>query len=303
MRFDSTVITPTIVQPSAPPVPSTWTTAVQPTERLEPRTDVRQSMGGGARDRVPLCGVLIDRVGLPQAASRLETYLAIEQLHQVVTVNLDFLRLARVDPIFRETINEAALAVADGMPLVWASRIAGQGLPERVTGIELVDACCRLSASTGKAVFMLGGRPGIAEEAARTVERRYPGAVVAGTYSPPFGAVAPHDDREIVDRINASGARILLVALGAPRQDNWIRAHHDELEVSVALGVGCTLDILAGVFPRAPHRMQRMGLEWLHRFRLEPARLGRRYFIDDIPMFARLMAESARVSRGGPRWH
>jgi N-acetylglucosaminyldiphosphoundecaprenol N-acetyl-beta-D-mannosaminyltransferase len=291
MRFDSCVITNTAVAPGA----QTNSETVRSSERFQ--------TSGSTRDRVPLCGVLIDRVGLPEAASRLETYLATEQLHQVVTVNLDFLRIARADPDFRDTINEADLAVADGMPLVWASRLAGRGLPERVTGIELVDACCRLSAATGRALFMLGGRPGIAEKAARTVERRYPGAVVAGAYSPPFGPLSPRDDCQIVDRINGSGAGILLVAFGAPRQDSWIRAHHRELGVSVALGVGCTLDILAGVFPRAPYRMQRMGLEWLHRFRLEPARLGRRYFIDDMPMLARLMAESARVSRGGPRWH
>ena len=300
VRFDSLVITTTAVPPTTP---STWQPTVPTRERLPARTDVYDVVRSGSRDRVPLSGVLIDRVGLPEAARRLEAFLTIDRLHQVVTVNLDFLRIAQADPGFRDTINEADLAVADGMPLVWASRIAGLGLPERVTGIELVDACCRLSAATGRALFLLGGRPGIAEEAARTVQRRYPGAVVAGTYAPPFGPLSPHDDREIVDRINGSGARILLVALGAPRQDTWIRAHHRELDVSVAIGVGCTLDILAGVFPRAPHWMRQMGLEWLHRFRCEPARLGRRYFVDDMPMFARLMAETVQVSRGGPRWH
>jgi N-acetylglucosaminyldiphosphoundecaprenol N-acetyl-beta-D-mannosaminyltransferase len=242
-------------------------------------------------DRVLLSGVLIDRVTLAEAASRLESYLTTPKLHQVVAVNLDCLRIAQADADFRETINEADLAVADGMPLVWASRLAGRGIPQRVTGNELVDECCRLSAATGQSLFLLGGRPGVAEEAARTVERRHPGARVAGTYSPPFGPLSAADDALMVDRINRSGARILIVALGAPRQDNWIRAHRRELNVRIALGVGCGLDILAAVVGRAPRWMQRSGLEWLHRLRLEPARLWRRYFVDDTPMFARLVAE------------
>jgi N-acetylglucosaminyldiphosphoundecaprenol N-acetyl-beta-D-mannosaminyltransferase len=270
--------------------------AIRPEQRSQARVD-RSRVAHASRDRVPLNGVFIDRVSLAEAASRLESYLTTPQLHQVVAVNLDCLRIAQADAGFRETINEADLAVADGMPLVWASRLAARGLPERVTGNELVEVCCQLSAAKGGPLFFLGGRPGIAEEAAQSVQRRYPGAVVADTYSPPFGPLSPRDDAKMVDRINRSGARILLVALGAPRQDDWIRAHRHELDVRVALGVGCGLDILAGVVRRAPRWMQRTGLEWLHRFRLEPTRLWHRYFMNDTPMLARLVAESLRVSR------
>jgi N-acetylglucosaminyldiphosphoundecaprenol N-acetyl-beta-D-mannosaminyltransferase len=265
----------------------------QPTAANQRRASVR----AGGRERVRLCDVLLDRVDSGAAARRLESYLSTERLKQVVAVNLDCLRIAQTDPAFRETINEADMAVADGMPLVWASRLAGFGLPERVTGNELMAMCCRLSAATGAGIFLLGGRPGIAEKAARTIERRYPGARVAGVYSPPFRPLSPRDDEDIVERINRSGARILLAGLGAPRQDNWIRAHRHELDIRVAFGVGCGIDLLAGLVPRAPRWMQRAGLEWLHRFRHEPARLWRRYFVDDTPMFARLVAESLRVSR------
>jgi N-acetylglucosaminyldiphosphoundecaprenol N-acetyl-beta-D-mannosaminyltransferase len=251
----------------------------------------------GGRDRIRLSDVLLDRVDMAEAVGRLESFLSSDRLHQVVAVNLDCLRIAQVDAAFRETINEADLAVADGMPLVWASRLAGFGLPERLAGNDLLEQCCRLSSSTGAGLFLLGGRPGIADEAARTIERRHAGAHVAGVYSPPFGPFSPRDEREIVDRINGSGARILLVGLGAPRQDNWIRVHRHELNVRVALGVGCGIDLLAGLVPRAPRWMQQAGLEWLHRFRHEPARLWRRYFVDDTPMFARLVAESLRASR------
>jgi N-acetylglucosaminyldiphosphoundecaprenol N-acetyl-beta-D-mannosaminyltransferase len=270
-----------------------------PAKRAQPSAanQRRASVRAGGRERVRLCDVLLDRVDTGAAARRLESYLATDRLKQVVAVNLDCLRIAQTDPAFQETINEADMAVADGMPLVWASRLAGFGLPERVTGNELMAMCCRLSAATGAGIFLLGGRPGIAEKAARTIERRYPGARVAGVYSPPFRPLSPRDDEDIVERINRSGARILLAGLGAPRQDNWIRAHRHKLDVRVAFGVGCGIDLLAGLVPRAPHWMQRAGLEWLHRLRHEPARLWRRYFVDDTPMFARLVAESLRVPR------
>jgi N-acetylglucosaminyldiphosphoundecaprenol N-acetyl-beta-D-mannosaminyltransferase len=247
-------------------------------------------------ERISLSGVLIDRVDLSEAAARIATFLRSGRLHQIVTVNLDFLQIARTDAGFREMINEADLAVADGMPLVWASRLVGRPLPGRVTGNALVEECCRHSAATGDPIFLLGGRPGIAEAAGHVIKTRYPGAVIAGSYAPPFGPLSASEDRALVDRINQSGARILFVAFGAPRQDNWIAAHRHELQVRVAMGVGCSLDVLAGVVSRAPLWMQRSGLEWLHRFRLEPCRLWHRYFVKDAPMFARLLAESLRAA-------
>lgn len=267
----------------------------RPSSRQAARRAISASRSG--RERLALSGLLVDRVDVAQAASRIAAYLGTRRLHQVVTVNLDFLRLARADAEFRETVNSADLAVADGMPLVWASRLAGRPLPDRVTGNALVEECCRLSAGTGASIFLLGARPGIADAAARVITKSYPGAVIAGSYSPPFGPRSAEDDRALVDRINRSGARMLFVALGAPRQDTWIRAHRHELDVELAMGVGCALDVLAGAVPRAPRWMQQVGLEWLHRFRLEPRRLWHRYLVDDVPMFFSLMLESRRVAR------
>jgi len=274
-------------------VPIVW--AKKPRATQAPRVAVGSARP--TRDRAPLCGTLLDRVTLAEAASKLARFAASARLHQVVAVNLDCLRIAQRDDAFRQTINEADLAVADGMPLVWASRLGDSPLPERVTGNSLLEKSCELSAATGAGIFLLGSRPGIADAAARAIATRYPGAVVAGAYSPPFGPLSPREDREIVDRVNRSGARILIVALGAPRQDNWIREHRNDLKVGLAFGVGCGLDLLAGLVPRAPIWMQQAGLEWLHRFRLEPGRLWRRYFVNDTPMFARLLAESVRAGR------
>jgi N-acetylglucosaminyldiphosphoundecaprenol N-acetyl-beta-D-mannosaminyltransferase len=209
-----------------------------------------------------------------------------------VTVNLDFLAIARRNTRFLDTLNRADLAVADGMPLVWASQLQGRPLPERVTGVDLVDASCQVAEETGHGVFLLGAGPGVAEAAARTLQERYPGLRIAGVYTPPFGPLTPEEDARIVEMIRAAAPGILFVALGAPRQDQWIRAHRHLLGVPVAMGVGCVFDLLAGVVDRAPTWMQRTGLEWAFRLGQEPGRLWRRYIVNDIPTFGRLVVAS-----------
>jgi N-acetylglucosaminyldiphosphoundecaprenol N-acetyl-beta-D-mannosaminyltransferase len=246
------------------------------------------------RRRVELGGVRIDQVDLPGAVQRLGDFLESGRAHQVVTVNLDFLSIAERQPEFRDLINGADLAVADGMPLVWASRLQGQPLPERVTGVDLVDGSCRLAAQTGHGVFLLGAAPAVAAAAARTLQGRYPALRVAGLYSPPFGPLTPEEDERIVDMVQRAAPGFLFVALGAPRQDLWIRRHLHRLNVPVAMGVGCVFDLLAGVVSRAPRWMQCAGLEWAYRLGQEPARLWRRYLINDIPTFGRLVLTALR---------
>ena len=245
------------------------------------------------RPRVSLHGVRLDLVSLRGAAQRLETFLTSRTCRQVVTVNLDFLTMAERNSKFREIINQADLAVADGMPLVWASRLTPAPLAERVAGVELVHESCKLAVESGRSVFLLGGAPGVAERAARTLRARYPGIEVAGTYSPPIGPLTPQEDREILDQIERAQPGFLFVALGAPRQDVWIRAHRHRLAASVAIGVGCTLDLLAGKVTRAPRWMQRSGLEWAYRLGQEPQRLWRRYLVNDMPTFGRLVWSAA----------
>jgi N-acetylglucosaminyldiphosphoundecaprenol N-acetyl-beta-D-mannosaminyltransferase len=246
-----------------------------------------------ARGRIDLGGVLIDQVDLPAAVQRIRGFLDSGESHQICTVNLDFVSIAQRDPAFRETINHADLAVADGMPLVWVSRLRGQPLARRITGVELVDESCKLAAALGRSVFLLGAAPGVAEAAGRTLEARYPGIRVADVYAPPFGAVTRAEDEHTVQRIQQARPDFLFVALGAPRQDLWIRAHRARLHVPVAMGVGCVLDLLAGVVRRAPAWMQGTGLEWSYRLVHEPGRLWRRYIMDDLPMLGKLLVSSA----------
>lgn len=246
------------------------------------------------RQRVALADVLIDQIDVPAAVERIRGFFR-GGSHQIVTVNLDFLSIAERDPHFRGVINGADLAVADGMPLVWVSRWKGQPLPRRITGVELADECCRLAAELGRGVFLLGAAPGVAAAAARRLDVRHPGLRIAGVYSPPFGPLSAQEDAHIVRLIQQASPGVLLVALGAPHQDVWIHAHRDQLNVPVAIGVGCVFDLLAGVVERAPVWMQQTGLEWAYRLLQEPGRLWRRYLIDDLPMLGRLALAPART--------
>lgn len=231
--------------------------------------------------------VLIDQVDQQRAMSRIRDFLDRGGWYQVVTVNLDFLYLAERNPDFRETINSAALAVADGMPLVWLSHVIGSPLTERVTGVELVRDCCRLACDLGLGVFFLGSTPAVAAVAAERVRAQYPGLTVS-YYAPPFGPLEPEENERIIEMIRLAQPSFLFVALGAPRQDLWIRDYRERLQVPVSMGVGCVVDLLAGVMRRAPAWMQATGFEWSYRLLQEPRRLWRRYLLDDLPHLGRL---------------
>lgn len=246
------------------------------------------------RPRVELAGTLIDKVDRASAIEMIRTFIGGASPHQVVTVNLDFLSIASRDTRFQKTINQADLAVADGMPLVWLSRLKGQGLAERVAGVDLVEDCCALAAELQLSIFLLGAAPGIAPRAAERLQARHPGLRVAGTYSPPMNAPQPEEDLRMVDLVRAAAPDLLFVALGAPRQDMWIRDHLADLDVPVSMGVGCVLDLLAGSVTRAPTWMQRSGLEWSYRLLKEPGRLWRRYLLADIPTLGRLLLQTMR---------
>jgi N-acetylglucosaminyldiphosphoundecaprenol N-acetyl-beta-D-mannosaminyltransferase len=254
----------------------------------------------GGRPRLDLGGTLVDRVDREEAVKRISSFLWSGRPHQIVTVNLDFLSIAERDERFRTLINSSDLAVADGMPLVWLSRLRGEPLAERVAGVELLDDSCRIAAQTGHGVFLLGAAPGVAEIAAERLEERHPGLRIVGTYSPERATLGRHKENErIVNMIREAKPGFLFVALGAPRQDRWIRDHLHELDVPVSMGVGCVFDLLAGVSSRAPIWMQSAGLEWAYRLVREPRRLWRRYILNDLPLFGRLLLSGRRQS-GAP---
>jgi len=227
----------------------------------------------------------------------------------VVTVNLDHLVRMRRDPAYDELVHGADIVVADGMPLVWAARLAGTTLPERVPGSTLCFELAAAAADAGLSIYLLGGNKGAADRAAERLASRFPGLRIAGWECPPFGFERDVDNTAGV-RTAVAEARpdIVLVALGSPKQERLIRdfraSGDPRLERAWWLGVGISLSFIAGEINRAPPVIQRLGLEWLHRFAQEPRRLARRYLVDGIPFAIFLLAASfmRRFSRRCNGW-
>ena len=203
----------------------------------------------------------------------------------IATANLDFIMQAWRDPEQQRILLEADLVVADGIPIVWLSRLMGFGLKERVTGSDLVPKLAELCAREGFSLYGLGGAPGVAEKATGRLAQRYPGLRIAGCYSPPKADVLAMNDAEILSKLAAADPDILLVAFGAPKQEKWVNMHIRDWRVPVSIGVGGSLDFLAGTQKRAPRIVQKCALEWLWRMLSDPQRLFKRY-ISNLFFFA-----------------
>ncbi len=224
-------------------------------------------------EAITILGVPVHLITADDTLARVAAFMEESRLHQIATVNPEFVMTAQDDASFRAVLETADLCLADGIGLVYASRYLGRPLPERVPGSELVYRLAEQAAEAGWSLFLLGAAPGVAEEAAAILQARYPGLQIAGTYA---GSPDPAENEEIVARINASGAQMLFVAYGAPRQDMWIARNREALpHVRVAMGVGGSLDFITGRAIRAPQWAQDAGLEWLHRLVKEPWRWRR----------------------------
>jgi N-acetylglucosaminyldiphosphoundecaprenol N-acetyl-beta-D-mannosaminyltransferase len=222
--------------------------------------------------------------------------------HWTITANLDHIRRYHRDPAQRALIDDADMVVADGTPLIWASRLAGEPLPERVSGSSMVWSICEAASASGQSIFLLGGDPGVAERAADVFRNAYPGLEIAGTGCPPVGF--ENNDQEL-DRIKRevtdAAPRIVFVALGFPKQDLLIRALCGSLPSASFLGVGISLSYATGDLSRPPAWICNLGLEWAYRLRQEPTRrLVRRYIVDGLPFAMQLTIAAARhrVARG-----
>ena len=225
-------------------------------------------------------------------------YLEERTPRQIVTVNLDFLTLAKSMPEMQRIINRSSLAVTDGFPLVWLARRLGYGNSQRITGPDLIEMAARLSALKGYKIFLLGSTPHACLTPARVLEQRFPGAQICGTYSPPEASYPfpEHLNEDICSRITSAQPDLLFVGFGCPKQEFWIRDCLERLGVPVCVGVGGSFNFLAGAVDRAPPWMQHSGLEWVFRLWQEPKRLWRRYLLHDIP-FVLSLAYSALVAR------
>jgi exopolysaccharide biosynthesis WecB/TagA/CpsF family protein len=230
---------------------------------------------------------------------------------------VDFLVQARRDADLRRVLREAHLVLCDGMPLVLASRLLGNRLPERVTGADLVPRLLGHASEKGQRVFFLGGTPEVNELAVARLRERFPKLNIAGHYAPPICALEEMDQDEIARRITAARPDLLFVAFGCPKAEKWMARHHQSLGVPVMMGVGGTIDMLAGRVRRAPRWMQQASLEWFYRLVQEPRRLFRRYATDFGFFFPAVLAQWAHLRLGlrgrpspplaheivSPEWH
>ena len=216
----------------------------------------------------------------------------------VVTPNLDILRRIVRDDGFRSLVSNATVRVADGMPLVWASRLQGTPLPERVAGSSMIGALSDALAEHGRSIYLLGGDPGAAQGAAAVLKARAAALKVAGTYCPPFGFESDEAEmNRIIESLDAADPDVVFVALGSPKQEHLIDRLRSIRPGTWWLGVGISFSFLSGEVRRAPRWLQKIGLEWVHRLVQEPSRLAKRYLLHGIPFGVCLMCHALRHRR------
>lgn len=251
-----------------------------------------------ASGRFALGHALIHRHGFEEAVQEVVRLSVRPRPSFVVTPNADQVVNLEEDAALRAAYSRADLVVPDGMPIVWASRLLGAPLKERVTGSDMMPKLCEIAAQRRLKVFLLGGMPGVADRAAANLIKAYPGLRVTGTLCPPLGF--EKDDAQnarIVETIRCSDADLIFVCLGSPKQEVWIDKHLAQFDKGVFLGVGAAIDFCAGTVQRAPHWMRRSGLEWAYRLSQEPRRLIGRY-AKDLYFFVLLARELAARRRG-----
>lgn len=247
-----------------------------------------------APPKVVVDGVAFDAVTETQVVDHVLREMSAGRGGMLLTPNVDILRQLR-RPALQGIAAQADLVVADGMPIVWASRLQGSPLPERVTGASLAESLPAAAASAGRSVYLLGGEEGIAEAAAENLAADHDGLRVVGWHCPPHGF--ERDDEQmgaIVADLERAQPDLVLVGLGFPKQERLIGVLRATLPQAWFIGCGGALTFLSGRVSRAPEGIQKSGLEWLHRLAMEPRRMARRYLVDDLPYAAGLFARSAR---------
>ena len=239
-------------------------------------------------DRVWILGVPLSSVTADQALAQLSVWLREDKTRLVFTPNAEIIALAQDNPELKAALTAADLTVPDGIGVVWAARQLGTPLKERVPGIDLLERLLALAAAEGYTVYFFGGRPGVAAEAAQRAQARYDNLLVVGTH---HGYFDPGEEGQILVQLQALQPDILVLALGAPKQELWLTRYVNRLPVKVALGVGGSLDVMAGQVKRAPLLWQRLGLEWLYRIVTDPRRLKRAW---QLPRFVGMVLKARR---------
>jgi N-acetylglucosaminyldiphosphoundecaprenol N-acetyl-beta-D-mannosaminyltransferase len=249
------------------------------------------AMGAG-ESRVDVVGYSFDALTMDETIDRCAAWCHTGgAAHVVMPMNAAIVVAMRHDPTLRAAAAAADLRLADGAAILWAARLAGVRLPERVTGIDLMQGLIERAAAIGLSVFFLGAQRPVVQQLVQIYQRRYPKLRIAGFQDGYFGA---DDHVSLVERIRASGADLLFVGMPTPFKETWAEEHRDRLGVPVILGVGGSFDVLAGLIPRAPRILQRAGLEWFWRLLCEPRRLWKRYLVGNTVFLGIAIAAAAK---------
>jgi N-acetylglucosaminyldiphosphoundecaprenol N-acetyl-beta-D-mannosaminyltransferase len=248
--------------------------------------------------KINLFGVAIDNVSMAEAVSLIDQMAGLATPSMVVTPNVDHVMRLQGNRDFQDVYSRAALVLADGAPLVWASHLLGTPLKAKVSGSDLFVQVCAMAEARGHGVYLLGGEPNAASISADRLRAKFPALKIVGHYCPPFGFERDlTQNSEILSRIRQSHARILFVGLGSPKQEEWLDQHLAQSGCGVGIGVGVSFSFQAGLVRRAPRWMQTIGLEWSWRLAMEPRRLWRRYLVDDLPFLLLLIKAWWRKAR------
>lgn len=258
-------------------------------------------MGASEPRRIRLGRLPVDAVTFPEALDAIARMIEGATGGAVFTPNVDHVVMADDDERFNQAYQTATLSLADGMPVLWASRLFGEPLPEKISGSDLVMPLMERAEREGWRVYLLGGAPGVGERAAEQLVLRFPRIVVAGTDAPRIDMSAPAAARaDVLERVRVARPNLVLVAFGAPKQELWIAESAVTLRPAVLLGVGASIDFIAGAAKRAPAWISDNGLEWLYRLVQEPRRLWKRYLLRD-PKFLLIVLRQLREARLGAR--
>lgn len=250
-----------------------------------------------AIDTLEMFGIPISNVTFEQVCNLIAQRIAVREPGYIVTPNVNHVCLCHRDADFRDTYLQSFLSLPDGVPIIWASRLFGIPLVEKLSGSDMVPKLSRFAAERSFSVFFLGGMPGTAERTAELLSDRNPGLRVAGCYCPPFGFEKdPAAKQAAMEAVRVSGADICFVALGSPKQEIFMRDTCHRAGVPIMIGVGASFDFISGRVRRAPGWMQQLGLEWVWRLAMEPRRLWKRYLLQDT-MFFRLLWNEYFVQR------
>jgi N-acetylglucosaminyldiphosphoundecaprenol N-acetyl-beta-D-mannosaminyltransferase len=251
---------------------------------------------GRAPDRIGLLGITLDNLTMTEATASIMAMIREQNRRQVCFVNADCVNIAFRDSEYGAVLRRASLVLGDGIGIRIAGALLNKHIRQNVNGTDLLPFLCSSLEQEGHSIYLLGGRPGVAERAADALQQRFPRLQIAGCR---HGYFTADREEEVIRAVRESGARVLLVALGAPKQDVWIARHSEELGTCIALGVGGLLDFYSGRIPRAPLWMRELSLEWLFRFAQEPKRLWKRYLIGNWLFLGRVMYE--RLTAEGRR--